>query len=304
MDDLLELWERPHADETYMIAGWQQWADAGSVSSGLPEYIINQMGARKIGRMKADPFYIFQVPGTHHYFRPEIKLEDGYRKELRPRRNDIYFAGDEHKGLIVFWGEEPHLSVERYAEAFFNIAREFNAKRVAALGGVYGAVPYHKDREITCTYSLPRLKPELSDYAVRFSNYEGGVSIGSYLADRAELLEVEYFTLYALVPMYDLSKLSPRLQGMTVEEDWKAWHDVMRRINHMFKLGFDLSDLERKSRELIASLDARMDELSKKMPQAQVKEYLRKISDEFEELSFLPLDDVWETGLGDVLKDM
>jgi hypothetical protein len=104
--------------------------------------------------------------------------------------------------------------------------------------------------------------------------------------------------------MFDLSKLSVRLQGITVEEDWKAWYEVMRRLNHMFKLGFDLTDLERQSRELVSSLDARIEELARKMPQIQVKEYLRKISEEFEETSFLPLDDVWETGLGDVLKDM
>ena len=33
MDDVVELWEKPEADEVYMLAGWQQWADAGSISS-------------------------------------------------------------------------------------------------------------------------------------------------------------------------------------------------------------------------------------------------------------------------------
>ena len=35
MNSLVELTERPVALETFMIAGWHQWADAGAISSGL-----------------------------------------------------------------------------------------------------------------------------------------------------------------------------------------------------------------------------------------------------------------------------
>ncbi|GAH70321.1 unnamed protein product, partial [marine sediment metagenome] len=33
MDDLVELWEIPTGQGKCMIAGWHQWADAGTVSS-------------------------------------------------------------------------------------------------------------------------------------------------------------------------------------------------------------------------------------------------------------------------------
>jgi hypothetical protein len=45
MSELVELWEKPSAART-MIAGWHQWADAGSVSSGLPQYLIDHTDAR------------------------------------------------------------------------------------------------------------------------------------------------------------------------------------------------------------------------------------------------------------------
>jgi len=54
MDNLVELWEKPLAEEIYMIVGWRQWADAGSISSGLPQYLIEQTDARRIGAIKSD----------------------------------------------------------------------------------------------------------------------------------------------------------------------------------------------------------------------------------------------------------
>ena len=80
MDKQIDLWEKPTANEIYMLAGWRQWADAGGISSELPQYLVGKTGAKKIGEIKPDGFYLFQIPGTHHFLRPEIKLEEGYRK--------------------------------------------------------------------------------------------------------------------------------------------------------------------------------------------------------------------------------
>ncbi|MCX7839142.1 MAG: PAC2 family protein [Anaerolineae bacterium] len=304
MDDLIELWEEPAIEHAAMIVGWRQWADGGAVSSELPRYLIEHTHARHIGILHSDPFYIFQVPGTHALFRPEIKLENGYRAELREKRNEIYLAENDGRPLVIFLGDEPQLNVARYARAFFDVARALRVRRIVAIGGVYGNAPYDKDREITCTYSLPRLKDELNDYAVTFSNYEGGVSIGSYLLDRAEKLGIEYIVFYAIVPMFDLTQLSPLLQTLVIEQDHKAWYDVMRRVNHMFQLGLDLSELERASRQLIASFDAKIDELEKAMPQVNIRAHIKKLTENFVEPSFMPLDDVWKKGLGDLIKDL
>lgn len=303
MDDLVELWENPVADEIYMIAGWHQWADAGAISSGLPQYLIDQTNAQKIAEIQNDGFYLFQLPGTHHLLRPEIKLEEGYRKELRARSNEFYYWGDEQKGLIIFLGDEPHLNEERYAEAFFNAVQELGVKRVAVVGGVYGAMPYDQDRDVSCVYSLKRMKQELEEYAVRFSNYEGGATIGSYLVDQAERQGIEFLVLYAFVPAYDFSQPSAHIQGIQIEHDYKAWYDLMRRFNHMFDLGIDLSGLLNRSDDLISSIESKIDELENSMPQLNVREYMEKVASNFTERSFMPLDDVWERELGDLFED-
>lgn len=303
MNDLVEFWEIPTAGELYMIVGWHQWADAGNVSSGLPQYLIDQTGARKIGEIKSDGFYLFQIPGTHHFLRPEIKLDEGYRRELHDRKNEFFYSGNDEKGLVVFLGEEPHLNVERYASAFFDAVEELRVKRVAAIGGVYGAMPYDKDREISCVYSLPEMKEELAEYAVKFSNYEGGTTIGTYLADKAEQRGIEFFVFYAFVPAYDFSELSRQLQGIRIETDFKAWYDLMRRLNHMFDLGIALSDLARQSDELVSSMDSKIDELERTMPQLGVRDYVESLTKDFVEMPFMPLGEVWERELGDLFGD-
>ena len=113
-----------------MIAGWQQWADAGCISSGLPKHIIEATGARKIGELNVGGCYLFQVPGTHHFLRPEVKLNDGYRESLTKHANELYYAELQGKGLIIFAGDEPHLDADRYAEAFFAAVKRLGVKRV------------------------------------------------------------------------------------------------------------------------------------------------------------------------------
>jgi proteasome assembly chaperone (PAC2) family protein len=303
MDDRIVLDETPTAQEKFMIAGWRQWADAGSISSGLPQHLIDQTDARKIGELKPGGFYVFQIPGTHDLLRPKVKLQDGYRRHLATKRNEFFYTGDEEKGLVIFLGEEPHLNVERYVDAFLDAVVELGVKRVATLGGVHAPVPYDKDRQVSCVYSLPGLRAELAKYAVRFSNYEGGSSIGTYLIHRAEQRGIELLAFYVLVPFYDFMQLSARFAGIQLEEDFKAWYDLLQRFNHLFGLNLDLSNLEGKSKQLGAIIDAQINELDEKMPELGVREQIAELTAEFEELSFVPLSDVWERELKDLFEE-
>jgi proteasome assembly chaperone (PAC2) family protein len=303
MEDPLDLWERPVAEHTSMIAGWHQWADAGSVSSGLPEYLVKHLKARHIGRLRPEGFYLFQLPGMHDLLRPHIKLLEGYRAELRQPQDLIHYWSDEGRALLIFLGDEPHLNAEAYADAFFGVARALGVSRVATVGGVYAPVPFDKNRNISCTYSLPRLKKELLKYEVSFSGYEGGATIGTYLLDRAEGLGIEYLSLNAMVPLYDLSQLSSGLQGLGIENDYKAWYDVMGRLNHMFDLGLDLTDLRQRSDSTVEAMAARVRQLEHTHPQLHLREYLARLDAEFTEHTFAPLSDVWENELEDLFGD-
>jgi predicted ATP-grasp superfamily ATP-dependent carboligase len=300
MNELFDIWEKPQAKKIIMLVGWRQWADAGSISSKLPEYLIEKTNARKIGEIHTDGYYLFQIPGTHHLVRPLIKLDDGYRREFEENRNELFYTGDDDQGVVIFLGDEPHMNVERYGRAFLGAAQALNVSRIAGFAGVYGAVPYDKDRQIHCIYSLPEMKDELENYALSFSNYEGGSSIGSYLVHRAEAESMPFTVFYGFVPAYDFSETAVNPQGLRLEQDFKAWYDIMRRVNHMFGLNIDLSQLQQQGEELTEAMTAEIAEFEEKMPHLNIRAYFDQLETSFTELSFFPLADVWEKELRDL----
>jgi proteasome assembly chaperone (PAC2) family protein len=303
MPDVVEISQHPEAHEIYMIAGWRQWADAGSVSSGLPQYLVQRTGARKIGSIRPDGFYLFQIPGTHDLVRPVVKFDEGYPQSLETPRNELYYSGDSQRGVVFFMGDEPHLDMERYTAAFLQAAQSLGVKRIVGLGGVYGELPYNKERMVSGTYSLMTMKEEMSALALSLSDYHGGASIGSYICRRAGEQGMEYVGLYAFVPTYDFAKVAQVGNAIRIEHDFMAWLGVMRRINFMLKTTFDLSDLERKSEQLVHLVDAKVDELDKADPELGVRDYLTRLSEDFTETPFAPLDDVWEEELRRIFDD-
>jgi hypothetical protein len=78
----------------------------------------------------------------------------------------------------------------------------------------------------------------------------------------------------------------------------------MRRLNHMFKLELDLSDLARRSDELMTAIAEKLAVLERKVPQLNFQEYFARLAKEFTETTFMPLDEVWERELGDLLNDL
>jgi proteasome assembly chaperone (PAC2) family protein len=305
MNHRVEYLETPAAEEIYLIAGWRQWADAGALSSGLPQYLIEQTGARHVASIKSDDFYLFQIPGMHHFLRPEITLDDGYRANLSHPENHFFYAGDEKRGILIFLGDEPHLNAERYAEAFFDVVTTLNVRHVTVLGGVYGAMPYKRARHVSAVYSMRHMRETLERYAVSFSNYEGGTTIGTYLLDLAEALDVELVGFHAFVPAYDFDNDNESLPGVRIENDFKAWYEIMRRINTLYGLSFDLSELERRSRAVVAALDKRMAQLEEEIPALDVDGYLAQLDAGFTESPFEPLDEaIWNRELDDLFRGL
>lgn len=297
MTDTVDLWQRPTAQRMVMIAGWRQWADAGSISSRLPKYIKSQMEGRKIGELHLDDCYLFQIPGTHDLVRPVVQLEEGYPAAYEQRKNELFYVEAGDTGVVLFLGDEPHLRVERYAEALFEAARQLGVTRIVSLGGVYAEVPYDRERPVSAIYSLKRIQAELSNYAVSLSNYQGGSSIGSTMCYLAAQAGLEYVGFFAFVPTYDFSHVAPSLQGVRVENDFVAWRGLIRRISYMLNFSFNFNDLDRRCDKLIKTLDEKAEELAHMAPDLGLRNYFERLSADFEEVEFLPLDDVWEEEL-------
>ncbi len=302
----LELWEHPEAREMYLLAGWRQWADAGSVSSGLPRYLVKLTQAHAIGVIQPEGFYLFQLPGTHGLLRPVVEFNQGVPERLETPRNELYFSGDDQRGLVILIGDEPHLDVERYVSSILHLARTLKVRRIIGLGGVYGELPYHMERPVHAIVSHPRLRAEVERLGVGLSDYHGGASIGSYLCRRASEQSLEYVGFYAFVPSYDFSSEAGMTGVVRIENDFTAWLGTARRIRYMLGFNWDLSELEVRSRQLMQAMDEKIEEIEQNAPHLGVREYLRRLAESFEEQTFNPADDFWEEklrGLFDKLDD-
>ena len=246
-EQLVTFTEKPQAE--YLIAGWRrQWSDGGRVSGGLTRYLIEKLGARKIGEMTNDvslDCYPFQVAGTHDTFRPLVAYQEGLPNRSMYRENYFYDAGN---GLIIFRGEEPWFRIDEYGEAFFQGIRELGVKQTAAVEGVNGPVPPDLERRITCVYSKAEMRDTLDRYGVQFSSYGSdgrrGPTIAMALVSLAhfEYPDVEMFRFGAMAPMYPFATNNNDQVGII--RDHRSYYDIMRRLKSMFKLDIDLSELE------------------------------------------------------------
>lgn len=303
MANALELSETPQAKRMVMLVGWRQWADAGSISSGLPKYLYQRHRARKIGTIAPDGFYLFQFPGTHDLLRPMIQFADGYPESLDQHRNDIYYVEIDGTGVVFVLGDEPHLDVERYTGAILDAAAQLQVEMIISFGGVYAEVPYNKERTVSCSFSNYTLKETLEKMSVNFSNYQGGASIGAVLCRRAADRNMDYVGFYSFVPNYDLSQFEPFENAIRIENDFMAWLGIMKRVKHFLNVNFDLIELEDKAQELITVLNDKIDELDITAPSAGVRDYFEDLEDDFTEDLFNPLSDAWENELRRLLDD-
>jgi len=189
------------------------------------------------------------------------------------------------------------MDADRYAAAILDAAELLNVRRIVSFGGVYGELPYDKERMVSAIYSLPFMREEIESLGVNVSDYHGGASIGSYLCKRAGEKNKEFVGLYAFVPTYDFSKVSEISNTIRLENDFMAWLGVMRRVNYMLKLNLDLNDLEVRSEKLLKLVNDKVEELDSLAPQIGIRDYMNRLSENFEEMPFYPLDDVWEDEL-------
>ena len=236
-------------DARYMIAGWKpQWSDGGEISSGLPKYLIDKLGAVKIGEFSNNVSlmcYPFQIPGTHDAFRPGVAFREGLPCKEMYRENCFYDAGN---GLIIFLGEEPWFRIDLYTEAFFHSIRELGVKQTAAVEGYNGPAPPDLERSVNCSISRPNMKELLERHGVQFSSYgsEGrsGPTIGMALITLAhyDYQDIEMFRMGSMAPMY--SFLTSNNEPVAISKDHRSFYDIMRRLRAIFDLDIDLSELK------------------------------------------------------------
>ena len=274
MADQLVIFEEKPPNSEYLIAGWRrQWSDGGGISGGLPRYLIEKMGAKKIGELGptvSDLCYPFQVAGTHDTFRPLVSYQDGLPTKPMHRENYFYDAGN---GLIIFRGQEPWFRIDIFAEAFFQAINELGVKQTAAIEGVNGPVPPQRERRITCVYSRADMRDTLENYGMQFSSYGSeerrGPTIAMALVTMAHFNypDLDMFRIGAMAPMFPF--VTSNNEQVGISRDHRSFYDIMRRLKSMFQLDVDLSELQTRGDNESKELQERLDKIASSNPDAK-----------------------------------
>lgn len=238
LDKVLRVHDLPRLDRATLVLAFSGWMDGGDVSTGTVRRLIDLLGARSVAEIDPEPFYLYNFPGPMELaalFRPQIKIEDGRIVALDMPANTFYCHAPAN--LLLFLGKEPNLRWRAFGDAVLDVARQAGVRRVLFVGSFGGSVPHTREPRLFVTCSDPSLLPEMQQYGLRRTGYEGPGSFTSYLLTRAPAAGLEMTSLVAEIPGY--------LQGrnpLSIEA-------VTRRLAKILRLPLELGALRAESTE-------------------------------------------------------
>ena len=236
--DLLQIRRCPALDHGTLVLAFTGWMDGGDVSTGTVNRLVHLLGAKSVAEIDPEPFYIYNFPGSMEIaslFRPHVEVEDGLVKHVDMPANVFYCH--EPAGLMLFVGKEPNLRWRTFGDCILRLAHKAGVGRILFVGSFGGAVPHTRQPRLYFTCSDDRLLPEMEQYGLRRSSYEGPGSFTSYLMTQAESAGLEMVSLVAEIPGY-LHGTNP----LSIEA-------VTRRLAKILKLPLDLASLRTASTE-------------------------------------------------------
>jgi proteasome assembly chaperone (PAC2) family protein len=220
------------------VLAFTGWMDGGDVSTGTVERLARLVDAEPVAEIDSDPFYIFNFPGSMEIaalFRPSTEIRDGVVRHIEMPTNTFY--AHDPGALLLFVGSEPNLRWRTFGDCIFHMAHQTGMRRILFVGSFGGTVPHTREPRLYVSCSDEELLPEMEQYRLRRSDYEGPGSFTTYLMAQAESQGLEMISLVAEIPAY--------LQGANPT----CIEAVTRRLSKILRLPLDLDSLRSASTE-------------------------------------------------------
>ena len=259
---------KPALRKPYIICGLNGSFNGGDVSVDGVNYFINQFNGVKFAELPASRYHIYQIPGVDAV-RPSFKMQDGLIVESHLPVNKFYFATNPQaeNDLILFEGDEPSLNWEEYADTIVDVAKEFGAVRLYSMCGILDMTPYTREPIISATCTDVKVKEEMDNFHLTFSNREGMASFGQMLiyASRKKGLEAVNFTVR--VPCYPEFNVFLGDSPKSLKANLIRLKDMMHYDVNFEKLDNSIKEMEGKLnfvRQQNPNFNALIEELEKK----------------------------------------
>ncbi len=276
VSDKLKIYNRPDLHKTRLLMGFSGWMDGGEVSTGTMKYLIDKLGAQKFAEINPESFYIYNFPGSMEMtalFRPHTRIRAGLIKSFEVPSNEFFYS--EQHNLILFYGKEPNLQWEEFADCVFSLCREFGVEMIYFIGSVAGLVPHTREPRFLSSVSDVQLKEMLQRYGVKFTDYEGPASFITYLSIHCTERDLKMATLVATIPAY--------VQG----NNPRCIEAIIKRVASILGQQIELDDLRAIGDEFEKKLSDAVEE------QPELVANIRKLEEDYD-------NEVFNTEMGDL----
>ena len=225
-------------------------------------------------------------------------IKEGRLLELKFPSNHFYYVKNQlSNDIILFYGIEPHLRWNVFADLILDLAIKFNVPQIFTIGGTYDYIPHTYPPMVSALFNHEELRESVIQAGIGLTEYSGPISIQTFILESAKKKGLRAISLWGHAPQY--------LQTRNV----KVACSVLKRLIDLTKIEVDLSELENASdyfdqqvnhlveqdpklQEIISKLEE-VYKRSEKIPQASLKEdgtkddkvvyiqaFLKKLEDE------------------------
>jgi proteasome assembly chaperone (PAC2) family protein len=247
--DYLKFESKPNLRKPSLLCGLNGSFNSGNVSVGGINYFISQFDAVKFAEIPASRYHIYQIPGIDS-LRPVFKMQDGLIVEAHLPINEFYYAtntGSEHD-LMLLRGNEPSLNWEEYAENVVDLACNFGAARLYSVCGLLDMTPYTYEPLISCTCTDARVKQEMENFQITFSNREGIASFGQMLIHFCQKKGLEGVNFTVRVPCY------PEF-NVFLGDSPKSLKAILVRLKDLMHFNMNFNELDTAIKEIEGKLN-------------------------------------------------
>jgi proteasome assembly chaperone (PAC2) family protein len=200
---ILKMGDLPAMERANLVLAFTGWMNGGDVSTGTVQNLVDLLQAQPVAEIDPEPFSIYCAPGPMEVaamYRPHVEIEEGLVKKIDLPSNTFYCCAPAN--LVLFLGQEPHLRWPTFGQCVFEVARRAHVRRIVFVGSFGGPVPHTRLPRLYISCSDARLLPEMEQYGVRRTGYQGPGAFTTYLMTQARAADLEMVSLVVEVPGY------------------------------------------------------------------------------------------------------
>ena len=180
-EDIVTFYQMPSLHDPVLIAGFEDWSNAGNVALKSIDYLIEKKRATLIAEINPDYFYQF----TQN--RPVVTIKKGRFYGLVLKKISFYFLPNK-KGkndIILLRAQEPDYRWSMFIQILFHLCKQWGVSLIVSLGGMYDDV-LHTEAIVSGVYSFGDWKDVFVEKDIPLIEYEGPSGIHTLIMEKAE----------------------------------------------------------------------------------------------------------------------